>query len=235
MSRQILSTGNTPNDGTGDSLYQGASKINSNFSEIYTTFGNGTTLNASAGDRGPQGPIGLIGPQGSQGIGAVGPQGSQGTVGVIGPQGSQGTIGAIGPQGPAGGGGGGSSLQSRVLVSATTSTLNANSSGNIIISGFKSYLLMKIQTSDAAWVTIYTDISSRDLDSIRTEGTDPLPGSGVVAEVITTGASTQLISPGALGFNNDPIVSENIYAKVYNKSGSQQQITVTLTLLQLEN
>lgn len=232
MSRQIISTGFTPNDGTGDSLFQGASKINNNFSEIYTTFGDGTTLNVTAGAQGPQGSVGARGPQGP--IGVTGPQGAQGSS-ILGPQGSQGTVGAIGPQGPAGGGGGGSSLQSRVAVATTTPTLNANSSSNIIISGFKSYLLMKIETSAAAWVTIYTDTSSRDLDSLRSEGTDPLPGSGVVAEVITTGASTQLISPGALGFNNDTIVSNNIYAKVYNKSGSQQQITVTLTLLQLEN
>ncbi len=232
MSRQTISTGFTPNDGTGDSLLQGATKINSNFSEIYTTFGDGTTLNASAGAQGPQGSSGARGPQGSSG--AIGPQGVQGSS-IVGPQGSQGTSGAIGPQGPSGGGGGGSSLQSRTTVSSTTPLLNANSSSSVVISGFKSYLLLKIETSAAAWVTIYTDSTSRDLDSARTEGTDPLPGSGVVAEVITTGASTQLISPGALGFNNDVSVSGNIYAKIYNKSGSQQTITVTLTLLQLEN
>jgi hypothetical protein len=41
MAYQGISVGTTPNDGTGDSLYDGALKINSNFSEIYKTFGNG--------------------------------------------------------------------------------------------------------------------------------------------------------------------------------------------------
>lgn len=44
MAKQGISTGTTPNDGSGDSLLAAAIKINSNFNEIYTTFGNGTTL-----------------------------------------------------------------------------------------------------------------------------------------------------------------------------------------------
>ena len=44
MARQGINTGTNPNDGLGDSLLDGAVKINSNFSEIYSTFGNGTTL-----------------------------------------------------------------------------------------------------------------------------------------------------------------------------------------------
>jgi hypothetical protein len=44
MARQGINTGTSPNDGLGDSLLTGAIKINSNFSEIYGTFGNGTNL-----------------------------------------------------------------------------------------------------------------------------------------------------------------------------------------------
>jgi hypothetical protein len=44
MAKQGINTGTSPNDGLGDSLLSGAIKINSNFSEIYTTFGNGTNL-----------------------------------------------------------------------------------------------------------------------------------------------------------------------------------------------
>lgn len=44
MAKQGINTGSAPNDGLGDSLLSGAIKINSNFSEIYTTFGNGTNL-----------------------------------------------------------------------------------------------------------------------------------------------------------------------------------------------
>ena len=42
MARQGISTGTTPNDGTGDTLIDGATKINSNFSEVYGIIGDGT-------------------------------------------------------------------------------------------------------------------------------------------------------------------------------------------------
>ncbi|MHA2403754.1 MAG: hypothetical protein ACXADH_12235 [Candidatus Kariarchaeaceae archaeon] len=44
MSLQGISTGTTPNDGTGDSLLVGAVKVNDNFQEIYDALGNGTSL-----------------------------------------------------------------------------------------------------------------------------------------------------------------------------------------------
>lgn len=44
MAKLGISTGTAPNDGTGDSLLQGAIKINSNFNEIYNTFGDGSSL-----------------------------------------------------------------------------------------------------------------------------------------------------------------------------------------------
>jgi len=44
MAYQGISTGTTPNDNTGDSLFAGAIKINSNFTELYTALGDGSTL-----------------------------------------------------------------------------------------------------------------------------------------------------------------------------------------------
>jgi hypothetical protein len=44
MAKLGISTGSAPNDGTGDSLLDGAVKVNSNFNEIYTAIGDGTTL-----------------------------------------------------------------------------------------------------------------------------------------------------------------------------------------------
>tara|TARA_X000000950_G_scaffold123047_1_gene154255 strand:- start:2399 stop:4948 length:2550 start_codon:yes stop_codon:yes gene_type:complete len=52
MARQGIFTGFTPNDGLGDSLALGASKVNQNFSEIYSTFGDGTNLSVNAGSAG---------------------------------------------------------------------------------------------------------------------------------------------------------------------------------------
>lgn len=131
-------------------------------------------------------------------------------------------------------GGGGGTLASRAAVAGTTASLANTATGNLTITGYRGYMLYKIQTSAAAWVRIYTDTTSRTADATRLEGADPTPGSGVVAEVITTGAQTILISPGALGFSNESVPNTNIQLAVTNKSGGTTTITVTLTAVQLE-
>ena len=47
MAKSLISIGSTSNDGTGDTLRSGAQKINANFDEIYSVFGDGTTLSSS--------------------------------------------------------------------------------------------------------------------------------------------------------------------------------------------
>lgn len=44
MAKQSILTGSTPNDGTGDSLLAGATKVNTNFNEIYDIIGDGSSL-----------------------------------------------------------------------------------------------------------------------------------------------------------------------------------------------
>lgn len=130
---------------------------------------------------------------------------------------------------PSGGAGG-----LRTTVNNTTDSLADAATENLTIVGYKGYLLYKIQTSAAAWVRIYTDAASRLADAGRSELTDPTPGSGVIAEVITTGAETVVLSPGVFGFSNEGIPSTNIELAVTNKSGATTTITVSLTVLQLE-
>jgi len=48
MALQSINIGTAANDGTGDNLRVGGDKINDNFSEIYTAFGNGSTLSTLA-------------------------------------------------------------------------------------------------------------------------------------------------------------------------------------------
>ena len=48
MALQTLNIGTAANDGTGDNLRVGGDKINDNFSEIYTAFGNGSSLSSLA-------------------------------------------------------------------------------------------------------------------------------------------------------------------------------------------
>jgi hypothetical protein len=129
----------------------------------------------------------------------------------------------------------GGSLQSRTVVSGTTSSIANNAIGNINITGFKSYALMKVGLSTTGWLRLYTDSTSRSNDASRSVGIDPAPGSGVIAEVVTTGISTtQIISPFVMGGNLDNPADTTIYAAITNLSGSTQAITANLTILQLE-
>ena len=129
---------------------------------------------------------------------------------------------------------GGGALGTRASVAGTSASLANGASGDIDITGFKGYVLYKIQTSVASWVRLYTDSASRTADNSRSEGVDPAPGAGVIAEIITTGASTILISPGAFGFNNEASPTTNIPVRVTNKSGAASTVTVTLVVVQLE-
>ena len=97
----------------------------------------------------------------------------------------------------------------------------------------KTYALLKVSTSHAAWVTLYSDTGSRTADASREINVDPLPGSGVLSEVITTGNQVQLITPGTICFNSAG--TGTTYAKIVNKSGSTANITVTLTYVVLES
>ena len=135
-------------------------------------------------------------------------------------------------------------LSSRTTTSASTGSIAQTAYADITISTpGKAFALLKVAISAPAWVILYTDASSRTSDAAgtgsgRSEGTDPTPGSGVLAEVSTTtsGASTFNMTPGLIGWNNDGTPAAQIYARVYNKratSGSNA-ITVTLTSIKLE-
>ena len=129
----------------------------------------------------------------------------------------------------------GGSLQSRTIVSGSTTSIVNNGIGNTNITGFKSYALMKVGLSTAGWLRLYTDSTSRANDVSRSVGEDPLAGSGVIAEVVTTGISTtQIISPFVMGGNLDNPADTTIYASIKNLSGTTQAITANLTILQLE-
>jgi len=83
MARQIIGTGSSPNDGTGDNLRAGATKINDNFTELYDLFGNGTTLSSGTWDIVSSGintlsdvGIGTTNPRFTLEVGAVGASGT---------------------------------------------------------------------------------------------------------------------------------------------------------------
>jgi len=128
----------------------------------------------------------------------------------------------------------GTGLAGRTSVSVTTDSISAGASANVTITGFKGYALLSIETSNAAWVSVYSSTAARLSDSARAITSDPNPGSGVIAEVITTGSATQYFSPAVIGYSSESNPSTDIPIKVYNNGAGSAAITVTLTLIQLE-
>ena len=121
---------------------------------------------------------------------------------------------------------------SRETAQATAANVIAGDAADISITTPKTYALLKIETSVAAWVTLYSSSNARTSDASRLETTDPTPGSGVLAEVITAGAVTQAITPGSICFNES--AGTTTYVKVVNKTAGTTNITVTLTYIKLE-
>ena len=128
---------------------------------------------------------------------------------------------------------GGSTVPQIQDLTGTTGSVADNNTTELNITGYKAYALFKITVDTEAWVRVYVDDASRDADLTRSEGQDPTPGSGVIAEVRTSGAESILTSPGIMGFNNDNPRTDNIYLSVTNRSGNPTPITVTLTALQI--
>lgn len=126
--------------------------------------------------------------------------------------------------------------RTREVVSGSTTSITNNGIGNTDIAGFKAYTLMKVGLSTAGWLRLYTDSASRTADAGRSIGEDPTPGSGVIAEVVTTGLSTtQNISPFVIGGNMDDPATTTMYVAITNTSGVTTSITANLTILQLED
>jgi hypothetical protein len=126
-------------------------------------------------------------------------------------------------------------LGSRTTRSATTGALSVGSTGNISITGFKTYALLGMTVGIPAWVRLYASAAARTADASRLETEDPQPGSGIIAEVITTSSNQTVgFTPATIGFNGDNPATTTIYASVKNKGTGLATIQVTLTLLQLE-
>jgi len=67
MTKQVIGVGTVANDGTGDTIRGAMNKINSNFSDIYSTYGDGSTLReiAVAVTAGPSESLLYYSPEGS--------------------------------------------------------------------------------------------------------------------------------------------------------------------------
>ena len=124
-------------------------------------------------------------------------------------------------------------LQSRTTAHLTESIANRGSA-DVSITTPSGYALLSIATSHAAWVTLYSDTAVEQVINLETL-IRSCCWSGVLAEVITTGNSTQLITPGVICYNSGGAGQNTTYAKIVNRSGSTNNINVTLTYITIES
>lgn len=122
--------------------------------------------------------------------------------------------------------GGGSGITGTIIRKTETETA---SGGALTFSGIgSSGLLVSLYSDIDAWVVLYPTAASRTADSGRAYGTDPAPGSGVLAEAFVAAGTTVLVSPGTVYYNNDTTAADAIYAAVRDTGGANANAAVTV-------
>ena len=121
-------------------------------------------------------------------------------------------------------------IGSRASLIYTTASLTNGSTDQGIVALGKGFFLISISTSTACRVTLYATAAARiaDIASGRAFSTIPTPGSGIIADFLTTVPGQTIINtPATLGFNADNPASTNIYLAVNNTSGATATIAIT--------
>ena len=125
---------------------------------------------------------------------------------------------------------------SRQTVNVTTASIADAASDDVTLTGTGAAGdFVAIETDKAAWVVVYSDTASRTADSGRAETTAPVSGSGVLLEVVTTGAERIKLTPHYAYFNDESTPASELYLKVTNKSGSSGTVTITTTVVPSED
>jgi hypothetical protein len=97
-----------------------------------------------------------------------------------------------------------------------------------------SYLLLRVSTSAAARVRLYTDAASADADRLRGVAVEPPADANLVLEYVTTaGDLIGTLAPAVAGANPDP-TSSTVAAVVANNTAAPTDIAVELTYIALE-
>lgn len=130
----------------------------------------------------------------------------------------------------------GLATRNNTTTETSSSLADAATDSSVNITGFKSYGLYSVTANNACWIRIYDSNASRtaDIAAGRTQGVDPAPNAGVIAEAVFTQSGTVKFTPGVFGFNDESTPTTNIPVAVTNNSGGTTTIDITLKLIQLE-
>lgn len=118
-------------------------------------------------------------------------------------------------------------------VNGSANSLASSGTTTTTVAGYAKYLLNSIEVDTECWVRVYTSNASMVADSARMITVDPQNDSGVALEVRSTGANTYKPSIPIYVINNDTPISNNIYMRITNLSGSSANININLTLIKL--
>ena len=123
----------------------------------------------------------------------------------------------------------------RATGTATAATLANAAAANLEITALGSAgMFLKVTTSHAAWVRFYADATTRAADTRTDSSVPPTRGSGVLLEVISTGAESFMVTPAVHYFQATP-TSGTMHVKVTNQSGAEADIQVDVEALVLES
>lgn len=132
----------------------------------------------------------------------------------------------------------GTGLSTRTTANVTTANIADQANDDVeITTNAPSLMLQRIEVDQACWVRVYTSDAARTADAGRVITTDPAPGSGVLAEIVTTGAAIEAMTPGTTCYFDADAAgtrSNDAFIAVQNLSGGATAITVTLTYVALE-
>ena len=96
---------------------------------------------------------------------------------------------------------------------------------------------LAVSTDAAAWVSFYSSTVAREADGSRPINRDPVPGSGVLLDLVTTSASlTVTAPPGGTYFSTEATTTTPqppLRALVRNTGTAQAAIALTVTAVVL--
>ena len=91
-------------------------------------------------------------------------------------------------------------------------------------------LLVAVQSSEAAWISLYSSAAARSGDSQRLITADPAAGSGVLLDAALEAGQELLLPPGCTYLNAEEPGAALLYGLVRRHSGSGDPAVVNVQL-----
>lgn len=124
---------------------------------------------------------------------------------------------------------------SRRVVTATTGLLASSVTENLSVLLGKSFTLLRIETSAAAWVRLYATPEYRTRDASRLITQNATPPHGIISEVITWQKGLVIdLTPIRFGASLEGTPNDQIAVAITNKSISPTSVAALFTVIQEE-